>query len=91
MSRRVPGSRLPRKLKQPNSFFFFFLIIYLFLAVMGLHRCVRAFSSRGEWGLLLVAVLGLLIAVASIVAGHTGFRARGLSCSSQALEHWLSS
>ena len=58
---------------------------------MGLHRCVRAFASRGEWGLLLVAVLGLLIAVASIVAGHTGFRARGLSCSSQALEHWLSS
>ena len=78
-------------LNSPTHSFFFFLIIYLFLAVMGLHRCVRSFSSRDERGLLLVAVLGLLIAVASLVAGHTGSRARGLSCSSQDLEHWLSS
>ena len=28
----------------------------------------RAFSSCGEWGLLFVAVRGLLIAVASLVA-----------------------
>ena len=32
-----------------------------------------AFSSCGEWGLLLVAVRGLLIAVASLV-GSTGSR-----------------
>ena len=48
---------------------FFFLIIYLFLAVMGLHRCMQAFSSRGKWGLLLVAVLGLLIAVLLLLQG----------------------
>ena len=52
---------------------FFFLInlfIYLFLAALGLHCCVRAFSSCGERGLLFVAVRGLLIVVASLVAEH---------------------
>ena len=44
--------------------------IYLFLAALGLRCCVRAFSSCGERGLLFVAVLRLLIAVASLVAEH---------------------
>ena len=44
--------------------------MYLFLAVLGLHCCVRASSSCGEWGLLFVAVHGLLIAVVSLVAEH---------------------
>ena len=39
--------------------------IYLFLAVLGLHCCARAFSSCGKRGLLFVAVRGLLPAVAS--------------------------
>ena len=43
---------------------------FFFLAVLDLHCCVWAFSSCGEWGLLFVAVLGLLIAVASLVAQH---------------------
>ena len=53
-----------------SSFFFFFLIkfIYLFLAALGLHCCARALFSCGEWGLLFVAVRELLIAVASLVA-----------------------
>ena len=42
----------------------------LFLAELGLCCCVRAFSSCGEWGLLFVAVRGLLVAVASLVAEH---------------------
>ena len=46
------------------SFFFFFLI-YLFVAALGLCCCVRAFSSCSELGLLFVAVRGLLIVVAS--------------------------
>ena len=53
--------------------FFFFLInlfIYLFLAALGLPCCARAFSSCSEQGLLFVAVRGLLIAVASLVAEH---------------------
>ena len=44
--------------------------IYLFLAALGLHCCTRAFSSCGEWGLLFIAVHGLLIAVASLDAEH---------------------
>ena len=44
--------------------------IYLFLAVLGLRCCARAFSSCGERGLLFVAVRGLLIAVASLIAEH---------------------
>ena len=64
-------------------FFFlikFFLLIYLFLAALGLHCCARAFSSSG-----------LLIAVASLVAEH-GLQARRLSsCGLRALECRLSS
>ena len=45
--------------------------MYLFiLAALGLHCCTQAFSSCGEQGLLFVAVRGLLIAVASLVAYH---------------------
>ena len=55
----------------PTAFFFFLInFIYLFLAALGLRCCVRAFSSCGKRGLLFVAVRGLLIAVASLVAEH---------------------
>ena len=40
----------------------------LFLAALGLRCCMQAFSSCSECGLLFVAVCGLLIAVASLVA-----------------------
>ena len=78
------------------NFLFFFLF---FLAALGLHCCARASSSCGEWGPLFVAVRGLLIAVASLVAEHGPQSARasvvavhGLSsCSTQALERRLSS
>ena len=55
-----------------SSFFFFFLVnlFYLFLAVLGLRCCVQVFSSCGERRLLFLAVHGLLIAVASLVAEH---------------------
>ena len=50
---------------------FFKIFIYLlFLAVLGLLCCTGAFSSCGEQGLLFVAVCGLLMAVASLVAEH---------------------
>ena len=56
------------------------LFIYLFLALLGLCCSARAFSSCGEWGLLFVVVLGLLIAVVSLLAK------RGLgSCGTQPL------
>ena len=49
----------------------------LFLAVLGLRCCARAFSSCGERGLLFIAVHGLLIAVAS----RCGARALGVRVS----------
>ena len=56
-----------------NFFFIFinlFILFYFFWAALGLCCCARAFSSCGERGLLLIAVRGLLIAVASLVAEH---------------------
>ena len=64
-------------------YFFFNLFIYLFLAVMGLRCCIRAFSSCSERWLLFVVVRRLLIAVASLVAEHR-LQARGLQ------QLWLS-
>ena len=49
---------------------FSFFLTYLFLAALGLRCCTRASSSCGEPELLFVAVRGLLIAVASLVAEH---------------------
>ena len=40
------------------------------LAVLSLHCCIWAFSSCSEWGLLFIAVLRFLIAVASLVAAQ---------------------
>ena len=57
-----------------NKFIYF---IYLFLAALSLRCCARAFSSCGERGLPFIAVCGLLIAVASLVAEH-GLQACGI-------------
>ena len=48
----------------------FISYLFIYLAVLGLRCCVWAFSSCGEQGLLFVAVRGLLIVVASLVAEH---------------------
>ena len=61
---------LSRVSASPFIHSFIHLLIYLFLAVLGLRCYGRAFSSCGERGLLPVAVCGLLIAVASLVAEH---------------------
>ena len=74
----------------PNySFFLFFkvfnyLFIYLFLAVLGLRFCARAFSSCGERGPLFIAVRGPLTVAASLVAEHRLQTCRFSSCGSQA-------
>ena len=39
---------------------------FLFLAALGLHCCVQAFSHCSEQGLLFIAVPGLLLAAASL-------------------------
>ena len=40
------------------------------MAALGLRCCTQAFSSCSKWGLLVVEVHRLLIAVASPVAEH---------------------
>ena len=53
-----------------DSFYFIYLFVCLFMAALVLRCCAWAFSSCSEWGLLFIAVHGLLIAVASLVAEH---------------------
>ena len=48
-----------------SMIFIYLLKFYLFLAALGLRCCAQAFSSCSEWGLLFIAVCGLLIVVAS--------------------------
>ena len=63
----IISSTMAEELRGPMKLFFFFLrFIFLFLAVLGLPCCVWAFSSCYSP----VAVHGLLIAMASLVAEH---------------------
>ena len=73
------------------QFFFFFnifkLFIYLFilfLAVLGLRFCARAFSSCGKRGPLFIAVRGPLTVVVSLVAEHRLQMRRLSNCGSRA-------
>ena len=62
---------------------------YLFMAVLGLHCFVWAFSGCGQWGLFFIVVLGLslwlLLLLQSTGSRHTG----SSSCSTQACWLWL--
>ena len=61
--------------------FFVFLFFHLFLAMLGLCCCARAFSSCGELGLLFVVVCGLslwwLLLLWSTGSRRAGFSRRG--------------
>ena len=72
--------------KNKKVFFFFFLIIfiYLFMAVLGLRFCARAFSSCGKWGPLFIAARGPLTIAASPVAEHRLQTRRLSNCGSRA-------
>ena len=65
-------------------FFFFKLFMYLFMAVLGLRFCARAFSSCGEQGPLFIAVRGPLAIAASLVAEHRLQTCRLSNCGSWA-------
>ena len=56
----------------------------LFMAVLGLHFCARAFSSCGKRGPLFIAVRGPLSITASLVAEHRLQTRRFSSCGSRA-------
>ena len=64
--------------------FFFNKFIYLFLAVLGLRFCARAFSSCSERGPLFIALRGPLTIAASPVAEHRLQTRRLNSCGSRA-------
>ena len=70
---------LPQRSYSLLSLFFNFILFYLFIfGALGLGCCTRAFSSCGEWWLLLLQSMG---------SRHAGFS----SCGSRALERRLSS
>ena len=62
----------------------FYLFIYLFMAVLGLHFCAKAFSSCGKRGPLFIAVRGPLTIAASLVAEHRLQTRRLSSCGPRA-------
>ena len=65
-----------------SVFLFFFFLIILFLAVLGLRFCARAPSSRGKP--FLNVVRGPLTVAASLVAEHRLQTRRLSSCGSRA-------
>ena len=66
------------------DFLFVCLFIYLFMAVLGLRFCARAFSSCGKRGPLFIAVRGPLTIAASLVAEHRLQTRRLSNCGSRA-------
>ena len=75
---------------QRYIFFFFYnyhtlnLFFYLFMAVLGLRFCARAFSSCGKQRPLFIAVHGPLTIAASLVAEHRLQTRRLSNCGSRA-------
>ena len=70
-----------------GGFFFFlkfYLFIYLFMAVLGLRFCARAFSSCGKQGPLFIVVCGPLTVAASLVVEHRLQTRRLSSCGTRA-------
>ena len=54
------------------------------MVVLGLRFCARAFSSRGKWGPLFIAVRGPLTIATSLVAEHRLQTRRLSNCGSRA-------
>ena len=79
MSNQIAG-----QLYVPTQHLFFIIIIFLFLAVLCLRFCARAFSSCAKWGPLFIAMRGPLTIVASLVAEHRLQTRRLSSCGSRA-------
>ena len=75
---------VPLKVIHDQYFFLINLFIYLFLAVLGLRFCARAFSSCGKRGPLFIAVRGPLTISASLVVERRLQMHRLSSCGSRA-------
>ena len=66
------------------QFFLKFIYLFIFLGVLDLRFCARAFSSCGKRGPLLITVRGPLTVAASPVAEHRLQTRRLSSCGSRA-------
>ena len=79
---------VPVTFSQVIIIFFFlnfgFIYLFIFMAVLGLRFCVRAFSGCGKWGPFFIAVRGPLIIAASLVAEHRLQTRRLSNCGSRA-------
>ena len=64
--------------------FIYFIYFNLFMAVLGLNFCARAFSRCGKRGPLFIVVRGPLTIAASLVAEHRLQTRRLSSCGSRA-------
>ena len=62
----------------------FFFNVYLFMAVLGLRFCARAFSSCGKRGPLFIAVRGPLTVTAPLISEHRLQTRRLSNCGSRA-------
>ena len=80
----IIGIVLSWYLAQLRWFFFLILFIYLFMAVLGLRFCARAFSSCGKRGPLFITVRGPLTIAASLAAEHRLQTCRLSNCGSWA-------
>ena len=79
------GRPMAKTTASPCLFFFFnYLFIYLFMALLGLRFCKRASSSWGKRGPLFIAVRGPLTIAASLVAEHRLQTRRLSNCGSRA-------
>ena len=85
---RLKNNNNPSYANINNIVLFFFLtlglFIYLFMTVLGLRFCARAFSSCGKRGPVFLTVRGPLIIAASLVVEHRLQTRRLSSCGSQA-------
>ena len=70
--------------KKESLVVFFFFFFNLFMAVLGLRFCARAFSSCGKRGPLFITVRGPLTIAASLVAEHRLQTCRLSNCGSRA-------
>ena len=67
-----------------SELYYLFIYLFIYLAVLGLCFCARAFSSCGERGPLFIAVRGPVTVAASFVAEHRLQTRRLSSCGSRA-------
>ena len=73
-----------RKITSTSPQSILFIYLFIFMTMLGLCFCARAFSSCGKWGPLFIAVRRPLTIAASLVAEHRLQTRRLSTCGSRA-------